>query len=121
MVDLSWLASWLDSTNTFFQAIWDFMNNGIYDFFKGCLVVLVKALIYSYIEFKVFMIDIAYTVVQEILQETGVVALVKSAWGSVPGDMQSMLSFFNIPQGLTLIFSAIPTRWAMKFVPGAGS
>lgn len=79
MIDLSWLSSWLDSTNTFFQAIWEFMNNGIYQFFKDSMVVLVKGMIYAYIQAKVYMLEIAYTVVKEILQETGVVALVKSA------------------------------------------
>ncbi|GGJ53963.1 hypothetical protein [Pseudomonas avellanae] len=29
-MDLSWLAAWLDSANTFFQYIWDFMASGIY-------------------------------------------------------------------------------------------
>ena len=117
-MDLSWLASWLDSANTFFQYIWDFMAAGIYEFFKDALVIVTKALIYSYLQFKVFMLDIALTVVKEIAQESGVVSAVQSAWGGIPGDMQSMLAFFKIPQGLTLIFSAIPARWAMKFIPG---
>ena len=64
------------------------------------------------------MLDVAYEVVQELLRESGVTELVKSAWASIPGNIQSMLAFFKIPQGLTLIFSAIPTRWAMKFIPG---
>lgn len=118
-MDLSWLADWLNSANTFFQFIWDFMSSGIYQFFKDALVIITKALIYSYLQFKILMLDVAISVVKEISEESGAVALVKSAWGSVPGDMQSMLSFFNIPQGLTLIFAAIPARWAMKFIPGA--
>ncbi|WP_412779034.1 DUF2523 family protein [Pseudomonas coronafaciens] len=65
------------------------------------------------------MLDISVTVVKEISEESGVTALVKSSWASIPGDIQSTLAFFKIPQGLTLIFSAIPARWAMKFVPGA--
>jgi hypothetical protein len=120
-MDLSWIATWFDSVNTFFQAVWDFMDSGIYDFIKSMLVVVTKSLIYTYIEFKVYMVEIAYDVVKEILQDTGVSEMVKSAWASIPGDMQAMLGFFNIPQGLTLIFSAIPTKWALKFVPGATS
>jgi hypothetical protein len=120
-MDLSWLAHWLDSANTFFQSAWEFMDNGIYDLLKQLLVVVTKMLVYSFLEFKILMLDVAYNVVQEILQETGITQLVKSAWSSIPGDIQSTLSFFNIPQGLTLIFSAIPTRWAMKFIPGAGA
>lgn len=113
------IIAWMGSVTHFFQAVWDFMDSGIYDFVKGLLVVVTKALIWSLIEFKVMMLDVAYTVVQEIINDTGVAALVKSAWGSIPGNVQATLSFFKIPQGLTLIFSAIPTRWAMKFIPGA--
>ncbi|KPY20009.1 hypothetical protein ALO89_200097 [Pseudomonas coronafaciens pv. porri] len=118
-MDFSWLAHWLDSANTFFQYIWDFMATGIYQFFKDALVIVTKALIYSYRQFKILMLDISVTVVKEISEESGVTALVKSSWASIPGDIQSTLAFFKIPQGLTLIFSAIPARWAMKFVPGA--
>ncbi|RMM82969.1 hypothetical protein ALQ71_200080 [Pseudomonas coronafaciens pv. striafaciens] len=117
-MDFSWLAHWLDSANTFFQYIWDFMATGIYQFFKDALVIVTKALIYSYLQFKILMLDISVTVVKEISEESGVTALVKSSWASIPGDIQSTLAFFKIPQGLTLIFSAIPARWAMKFVPG---
>ncbi len=120
-MDFGWIATWFDSVNTFFQAVWNFMDAGIYDFIKSLLVVVTKALIYSYIQFKITMADVAYEVVQEIFQETGVAQMVKSAWSSIPGDIQAMLGFFNIPQGLTLIFSAIPTRWALKFVPGVSS
>lgn len=118
-MDLGWIAAWFDSVNTFFQALWNFMDSGIYQFVKDLLVVVTKSLIWSYFQFKIFALDVAYEVVQEILQDTGVTQMVKSAWSSIPGDMQAMLGFFNIPQGLTLIFSAIPTKWALKFVPGA--
>jgi hypothetical protein len=120
-MDLGFIADWFTNVNTFFQAAWTFMASGIYDFVKTILELLTKSAIYSFFEFKIFMLDIGYTVVQGIMQETGITALVTSAWSSVPAEMQQLLAFFNIPQGLTLIFSAIPTRWAMKFIPGIGS
>ncbi|WP_268796408.1 DUF2523 family protein [Pseudomonas huanghezhanensis] len=68
---------------------------------------------------QIMMIDVAYEVVQEVITDSGAAQLVSSAWASIPGDIQSTLSFFKIPQGLSLLFSAIPTRWAMRFIPGA--
>jgi len=118
-MDLGFVAAWFDTVNTFFQVAWNFMDNGIYTFVKDLLVILVKALVYSFLEFKILCLDVAYTVVQEILNDSGVAAMVKSAWGSIDADIQSNLAFFNVPQGLSLIFAAIPTRWAMKFIPGA--
>ncbi|WP_268796399.1 DUF2523 family protein [Pseudomonas huanghezhanensis] len=113
------IISWLGSTTHFFQAQWDFMDSGIYDFIKSLMVVLTKASIWSAIQLKIMMIDVAYEVVQEVITDSGAAQLVSSAWASIPGDIQSTLSFFKIPQGLSLLFSAIPTRWAMRFIPGA--
>lgn len=119
-MDFSWLGPFFNGITAFMLAIWTFFTSGIYDFFVAALVIATKASIYSYLQFTLFSLDIAYTVVQEILQESGVTALVKSSWASIPGDIQSTLAFFNVPQGLTLIFSAIPTKWAMKFIPFIG-
>lgn len=113
------IIAWMGNVTHFFQAQWDFMDSGIYEFIKSLLVVVTKAAIWTAIQVKIISIDIAYTVVQEVLQDSGVTALVKSSWASIPGDMQSTLAFFKIPQGLTLILSAIPTKWAMRFIPGA--
>src|SRR5437868_4216009 len=120
IMDLSWIASWFNDVSTFFTAMWDFVNSGIYQFFKDALVVIVKALVYSSIEFKIFCLGVAYDVVNELVQDTGAADLVKSAWGSLSADVQSTLAFFNVPQGLSLIFAAFPTKWAMKFIPGSG-
>ncbi|WP_282367855.1 DUF2523 family protein [Pseudomonas sp. PS02290] len=111
------IISWMGQVTHFFQAQWDFMDSGIYDFIKSLLVVLTKAAIWTAIQVKLVALDVAYEVVQEILTDSGAAALVKSAWASIPGNIQATLEFFKIPQGLTLILSAIPTRWAMKFVP----
>lgn len=113
------IIAWMGSVTHFFQAQWDFMDSGIYEFVKSLLVVVTKAAIWTALQVKIVTIDVAYEVVQEILQDSGATALVQSAWASIPGNVQSTLSFFKIPQGLTLVLSAIPTRWAMRFVPGA--
>lgn len=115
-----WLATWLDQLGAFIEALWTFFASGIYDFAKEVMVLVTKAMIYAYIQSMIFMADIGYQVTQEIMQEVGITSAVTSAWGSLPADIRGTLSFFNIPQGLTVIFSAIPTRWAMKFIPGAG-
>lgn len=120
-MDISFIADWFNGVTPFFNDLWEFFNSGIYQFFKDALVVVTKALIYAALQAKIMCINVGYEVISEIVQESGLAALVKSAWGSIPGNVQGTLAFFKVPQGLTLIFSAIPTRWAMKFVPGIGS
>ena len=82
-------------------------------------VILTKLMIYSWLQMKVFIADVALEVVKEISEETGIASLIRSSWAAIPAEVQGTLNFFKIPQGLTLIFSAFPARWAMKFIPGA--
>lgn len=118
-MDISAIFGWINSVTDFFNFIWEFVSSGIYQFFKDIFVILTKLMIYSWLQTKIFMLDVALEVVKEIVEETGIAALVRSAWSSIPADVQGTLSFFKIPQGLTLVFSAFPARWAMKFIPGA--
>lgn len=119
-MDLTFIADFFTGINAFITDSWDFMQSGIYEFFKSFLVVVSKALIYSYIQTTIFFLDVAYTVVQEIMQDVGVTQQVQSMYGQIPADVRNTLGFFNVPQALTMIFSAVPTRWALKFVPFSG-
>lgn len=119
-MDLGFIGEFFNNVQIFFADIWTFLTTGIYDFTKAALVVVTKAIIYSYLQSSLFMLEIAYTVVQEIVADVGVTQQVQSAYSMIPSDIRGTLSFFNVPQGLSLIFSAIPTRWALKFIPFSG-
>ncbi|MFC2974075.1 DUF2523 family protein [Azotobacter bryophylli] len=119
-MDLSFISDFFVNVSQFFQAAWDFIASGIYDFVKETMVFLTKVAIYSYIETSIFLVDVAYEVVQDIFVDLGIAAQVQSAYGTIPGEIQNALAFFGVPEALTIIFSAVPTRWAMKFVPFIG-
>ncbi|MOA36276.1 hypothetical protein D3C78_1577890 [compost metagenome] len=69
---------------------------------------------------SLFLVDVAYEVVMDILADLNIAQYVESAYSSIPQAMRSVLEFFGIPQALTIIFAAIPTRLAMRFVPFIG-
>jgi len=119
-MDLSFIADWFNSVNGFIDYVWNFLSSGIYDFFKALLVILTKAALYSYLQFQIFMLEVAYEVAQEIMQEVGITQVIQQAWGAIPADVYSTLLFFNVPQGINLILAAIPTRIAFGFIPGVG-
>ena len=114
------LTGFFSGVTEFINATWAWMDSGIYQFVKDILVLLTKACIYAGIQLKIIMVDVAFTTVKEISQDIGVTQVIQQAWGQIPAQIQSTLSFFKVPQGLTLIIAAIPTRWAMRFVPGVG-
>lgn len=119
-MDLSFISEFFVNVSQFFQAAWDFIASGIYDFTKETMVFLTKVAIYSYIETSIFLVDVAYEVVQDIFVDLGIASQVQSAYSTIPGEIQNTLAFFGVPEALTIIFSAVPTRWAMKFVPFIG-
>jgi len=119
-MDITWIATWFNAVTVFFQACWDFITNGIYTLLTDFLAVAVEAYVYSMVKFKLFCLKLAFDVVSEIATDTGAAALLQSAWGGLSGDVQSTLSFFSVPQGLTLILAAIPTKLVLRMLPGAG-
>lgn len=119
-MDFSFLTEFFGHLYDFIQYIWNWMYVGVYEFIKEILVVLTKAAIYTYFRMMIFAAEIGFEVVQDIFSDLGVTQEVQSAYTSIPEDMRNTLAFFRIPEALTLLFSAIPTRWAMKFIPFIG-
>lgn len=119
-MDLGFVSDFFAGANEFLQAAWDYIYSGVYDFVKEVMVLLTKVAIYGYVQSTLFAVDIAYEVVQDIFVDLNIASRVESAYSSIPGQIRNALSFFGIPEALTIIFSAIPTRIAMKFIPLIG-
>jgi hypothetical protein len=117
---MEWISGFLDQIITFFQFIWDFFTNGIYDLIKEAMVVLTKAAIYSFIQMQIFALQIAYEAAQDIVSNIGVSQQIKQMYSGMPGEVLSALSFFGIPQALNILFSALSTRFVLRFVPFIG-
>ncbi|SDF75231.1 DUF2523 family protein [Phytopseudomonas seleniipraecipitans] len=115
-----WLGGFLDQIIQFFQWVWDFLSVGIYAFVKDAMVLLTKAAMYSWIQIQLIALEVAYEAAQGVMADIGVAEAVRQRYGDLPGDVASTLSFFGIPQALNIIFSALSTRFALKFVPFIG-
>lgn len=119
-MDFSFITEWFDQVSAFFQAGWDWLYFGIYDFIKETFVLLTKVMIYSAIQTAIFTAQVAFEAVQDISADLGVTQHAQAAYNSIPQNMRATLDFFGVPQALTIIFSAIPTKFAMRFVPFVG-
>lgn len=117
---LDWLAGFLDQVITFFQFVWDFLSSGIYDFVKDGLVLLTKAAIYSWVQVQLLALEVAYEAAQGVMDDIGLAEAVRERWGALPAEVVNALNFFGIPQALNILFSALSTRFALKFVPFIG-
>lgn len=117
---MDWIAGYLDNFTTFLQWVWDFLTNGIYDFIKDGMVLLTKAAMYSWFQIQLFALDVAYETAQSLMSDLGVVEAVRSRWSGLPAEVANTLAFFGVPQALNIIFSALSTRFVLKFVPFFG-
>lgn len=117
---MDFISDFFVNVSMFFQSVWDWMYVGIYDFVKEVMVYLTKASMYTWIQIQLFAIDVGFQVVQDIFVELGVTQQVQNAWNMVPENMRNTLTFFGIPQALTIIGTAIPARIAMRFIPFIG-
>lgn len=104
----------------FFQAVWDWIYSGIYDFVKEVFVLATKVAIYSYYQALLFALQVAYQTFHELVSEIGISDKVQQYYNMLDADVRSVLAFFGIPDALMIIFSAIGTRWTLKFVPFVG-
>jgi len=117
---MEFLTETWESLLVFFQWIWDFFTSGIYTFVKDGLVLLTKGAIYTYVKLQLLALDVAYETAQSLMSDLGVSDAVRQRWAGLPAEVASTLSFFGIPQALNIIFSALSTRFVLKFVPFIG-
>ncbi|HFD1311556.1 hypothetical protein WCD98_30280, partial [Pseudomonas aeruginosa] len=75
---MEWLSGFLDQIIAFFQWIWDFFAQGIYDFVRDGLVVATKASMYAALQTLILLIDVSYTAARELIDSLGVPQMIRS-------------------------------------------
>ncbi|MBD9675672.1 DUF2523 domain-containing protein [Pseudomonas sp. PDM18] len=117
---MEWLSSFFDQIVLFLQWIWNFLTQGIYDFIKDGFVVATQWAMYSALQGFLFLLDVSYTVARELIDSLGVSNMVRSMYATLPGPLAAALQFLGVPQALNIMFSALATRFCMRFVPFIG-
>ncbi|CAA36333.1 unnamed protein product [Primolicivirus Pf1] len=100
---MEWLSGFLDQIIAFFQWIWDFFAQGIYDFVRDGLVVATKASMYAALQTLILLIDVSYTAARELIDSLGVPQMIRSMYAALPGPIAAGLAFFGVPQALNII------------------
>ncbi|HBO8839023.1 TPA: Head virion protein G6P, partial [Pseudomonas aeruginosa] len=79
---MEWLSGFLDQIIAFFQWIWDFFAQGIYDFVRDGLVVATKASMYAALQTLILLIDVSYTAARELIDSLGVPQMIRSMYAA---------------------------------------
>jgi hypothetical protein len=107
----------LDSVTNFFTALWDWLWDGLYDFAVWAFAGLVEYLTLASIEFAIWAVGFAWDVAKQILQDLNFSAYLASAWGALPGNVAGLLTICRVPEVLTILASAVVTKYVLRFIP----
>lgn len=117
---LSSIFPFFDQVIDFCNATFEFINSGIYTFFKEIFKYLTKVIVYGYLQSQLFLLQVSYEVAKELMQSFGVASFIESSYGKLSADVATTMAFFGIPQAINILLSGLSTRFAMKFVPFMG-
>jgi hypothetical protein len=113
---MSTLLDIVDSIVDINQQITDFRETGIYNFFVQWFAEFMKWFYVGWYKSKLMAITFAYDVAQEILTSLNLSSQIDSAFGMLDSKVVGVISFFRIPEGLNIIFSAYMTRMVLTFM-----
>lgn len=108
--------NFFNDVGSFFSDIWDYIQNGLYDFFTEWFAAFVIWSTVAEVKFKLFAIQFAWDVAQNILAQLNISSALAAAWSSIDSDLLNALTFFNIPDAINVILSARVTRFVLNFM-----
>lgn len=104
----------------FIQYIWDWFAAGIYDFFVAAFAYAGLVITKVWLKFQLFMLDAAFKLYSEFVESLNLSEYLQQKYNSLDSAVISTLAYFKVPEGLTLIFNAIGTKIALRFIPFSG-
>lgn len=101
-----------------FQAVFDWLTGGIYDFVVWAYAGLVEFLTIWAIKSEIWFITFAWDIGKQVLLDLGVASRLQSAWGVLPSGLSGFLSALHVPEAIAILLTALTARVAMRFIPG---
>ncbi|MDD2770360.1 MAG: DUF2523 family protein [Methylococcus sp.] len=107
-----------DALLAWFNASWDWLNNGLYDFAQWAFAQYVEWYSIQLLKFKIAAVVFAWGAAKKILADLDLSAKLDLAFGLLPGPALNVLEALDIPQCLMLILTAVVTKFVLRFIPG---
>lgn len=107
----------LEHFQQFFDDVYEFIFEGIYDFVMGAIIWLIARIFILYIDANIWMIGFAWSIAQEIIEGLSFSDFLNSSLDALPLATKQALVFFKIPEALNMLASALATRIVLKFMP----
>lgn len=96
-----------------------FAGKGADDWLSSAMAWMVERLVLSWLEMKLWAMELAWSVAKSILEGAGLFTQIASSFAALPADVLGGLNLLGIPAAINMILTAIMTRFVLNFVPGA--
>lgn len=104
----------------FFQPVIDGLL-WLFDAFYGMLVYLLSVLMILagklFYDISVEVIELSWSIAQDIISDLDLSSYVQSAWTGIPAGTRAILGFFRIPEVINLLMSLGVTKFMLRFIP----
>lgn len=104
----------------FFNSVWWWLTDGIYQFAVAAFSELVQWLTAAWFRGMLWGLEFGWDVAQQLLVDLNITATIQSAFSSLDSDTQSLLGVLRVPEIINAFLSAVGTRWVLRFIPGMG-
>lgn len=101
----------------FFDNVWNWLTEGIYDVLSDALAALIEFLVEGYLDLLLWAVPFAWGVAQTVIQDLQLSQHINTAWSLLPTQAANTLAFFRIPEVIVIIVSAYAARLVLRFIP----
>ena len=112
------LQSLYNTISTFFGSVWGWLDTGLHDAAVWAYASSIEYYTLASLKFKLRIINFAWDVAKQILIDLNFSATFNEYYSLIPDYIQVNLSALRIPQGITLIVTALVTKYVLRFIPG---
>lgn len=74
-------------------------------------------LLISYLEAKLFFLEISYEIASALIDSIGLSDAINSAWSNIPSAPRAVMTYLKIPEAINMIMSAYVTRFLLGLLP----
>ena len=100
----------------FFQTVTDWLNNDIYGFFYETFVSITSWFVIWMVEAQIVFMKFSWDVAREVLITLNISATLESAWSGIDSATMGYLTFFRLPECLSILINAGATRLVMTMI-----
>ena len=110
------VTSFFNDIAAFATDVWEFLINGLYDFFTEWYAAFVIWATVSEIKAKLWAIGFSWDVAEQVINQLNISATLSAAWSSVDVRVLNALTFFHVPEAINILLTARITRFVLRFM-----